>query len=60
MVIPVTNVAIHIGTANAMFIDNWDVGVNVYGSKLRRLDNMINISKPARNRDHFCPFGESW
>lgn len=60
VVIPVITVANHIGMASAIFIDSWDVGVNVYGSRLRRLDNMININSPARNRDHFCPFGESW
>lgn len=60
VVIPVITVASHIGMASAMFIDNCDVGVNVYGSRLRRLDSIINISRPTRNRDHFCPFVDNW
>jgi len=60
IVMPVIRVANHIGTASAMFIDNCDVGVNVYGSRLKRFDSIINIKRLTRNRDHFCPFVESW
>lgn len=57
---PVITVAIHIGTARAMFIDSWEVGANVYGSKPNRLDSRINISRLTRKRDHFWPAGDSW
>lgn len=57
---PVITVAIHIGIAKAMFIDSWEVGVNVYGSRPRRLDRRINISRLTRKRDHFWPAGDSW
>lgn len=57
---PVITVAIHIGTARAMFIDNWEVGVNVYGSRPSRLDKRMKMSRLTRKRDHFCPVGDSW
>lgn len=57
---PVITVAIHIGIARAMFIDSWEVGVNVYGNRPSRLDRRISVSRLTRKRDHFCPVGESW
>lgn len=60
MVMPVTTVAIHIGIAMAMFIESWEVVVNVYGRSPSRFDNKMNISRLVRNRDHFCPVGVSW
>lgn len=56
---PVITVAIHIGIAMAMFTDSWEVGVNVYGSRPKRLDKRINMSRLVRKRAHFCPVGES-
>jgi len=34
--------------------------VKVYGSNPSRFEIIIKIRVPARNRDHFCPFGDSW
>lgn len=34
--------------------------VKVYGNNPSRFESIIKITVPARNRDHFCPFGESW
>lgn len=34
--------------------------MNVYGSRPRRLDSRIKISRLVRVRDHFCPLVESW
>lgn len=44
------------GMARAMFIDSWEVGVNVYGSRLRRFDIRINRKRLVNRGDHFCPF----
>lgn len=57
---PVITVAIHIGIARAMFIDSWEVGANVYGSRPSKLDRRISISRLTRKRDHFWPAGDSW
>lgn len=56
---PVITVAIHIGMAKAMFIDSWEVGVNVYGSSPNKLDRRMKMSRLTRKRDHFCPVGDS-
>lgn len=34
--------------------------MKVYGSRPTRLDKRINRNRPARRRDHFCPFKDSW
>lgn len=59
IVMPVINVAIHIGMAIAIFIESCDVVVNVYGRSPSKLEIMMNISRLVKNRDHFCPTGES-
>lgn len=59
-VIPVITVAIQSGMAIAMFIDSWDVDVNVYGSRPRRFDSRITKNRLVSMLHHFCPFGVSW
>lgn len=56
---PVITVASHIGIARAIFIDSWEVEVNVYGSRPSRFDSRIKMSRLIRKRDHFCPVGDS-
>lgn len=53
---PVSRVASHRGKARARFIDSWVVGVNVYGSRPRRLISSRKIIRDVRIRAHLCPF----
>lgn len=53
---PVRSVASHRGKAKAKFIDSWVVGVNVYGSRPRRLMSRRKIRRDVRIRAHLCPF----
>lgn len=53
---PVRSVASHRGKARARFMDNWVVGVNVYGSSPRRLISSRKIIRDVRIRAHLCPF----
>lgn len=52
---PVRRVASQRGKASAMFMDNWVVGVNVYGSRPRRLINRRNAISDERMRAHLWP-----
>lgn len=52
---PVRRVASQRGKANAMFIDSWVVGVNVYGSNPRRLVNRRKTISDERMSAHLCP-----
>lgn len=49
---PVSRVASHSGNARAMFIDNWVVGVNVYGNRPNRLIISSRDTKDVRMIDH--------
>lgn len=53
---PVRRVASHRGKASARFIDNWVVGVNVYGSSPSRLISSKKTIRDVRIRAHLCPF----
>lgn len=59
-VIPVITVAIHSGMARVMFMDSWEVGVNVYGSRPNRFDRRISRSRLVRTWHHFCPTWVNW
>lgn len=54
-VIPVITVAIQRGIAIAMFIDSWEVDVNVYGSRPKRFDSRITKNRLVSTLHHFCP-----
>lgn len=48
-------VASHNGTANAIFIDSWVVGVKVYGSNPNILIVIRNKIREANNKAHLWP-----
>lgn len=52
---PVRRVASQRGKASAMFMESWVVGVNVYGSKPRRLINRSRVIRDESVSAHLCP-----
>lgn len=53
--IPINTVVNQRGRANAIFRESWVVGVNVYGSRPRRLIVIRNSISAVRIEAHLCP-----
>lgn len=54
---PIMTAPAHSGMAMLRFMDNWVVGVNVWGSSPRRFVDPINIISDTIINVHVRPFG---